>query len=173
MHSSFRAGFYEMQPMQQQYMNASSSASHIPQILPGVYPGQTANNSTLVQDPANFMGQTAPLEVSGFLQFSNGTSGPQGVVAADSRQQQPLQQLPYIPPSSPAFNSTPYLRQGVSTSLGNSSSRISQKFELPPLPRPVSSAAAVAEDQPNATAEFKPAVYAPPSSLATSPFASV
>jgi hypothetical protein len=167
--SPFNAGFYEMQPVQQQYaqqmqqqhLAASSSSSQGPQHVPGGsggYPGQSsAYNSTMMHDRANLGGEFAPLEVSGVLQFSNGILGPQAA-GAGNWQPPPPQHMSYASPFTPAPNPTPYLRQGVPSSLGNSNARISQRLELPPLPRPLSSAAVVADAQPDTAAEFKPAV---------------
>lgn len=150
------------QQMQQQHLAASSSSSQGPQHVPGGsggYPGQSsAYNSTMMHDRANLGGEFAPLEVSGVLQFSNGILGPQAA-GAGNWQPPPPQHMSYASPFTPAPNPTPYLRQGVPSSLGNSNARISQRLELPPLPRPLSSAAVVADAQPDTAVEFKPAVY--------------
>lgn len=82
--------------------------------------------------------------------------------AAGSWQMPPQFPATYTGLSTPAMNPPPYLRQGAASSLGSSSSSIrhTQKLELPPLPRLLSSATAVTATEPELKSDFKPAVCA-------------
>ena len=138
-----------MQPMQQPYQ-----APHLMQA--------SAYSSAYVDDSASFGARGVPLEVSGVLQFSNGSLGPH-VAGVGNWQHAPPQHMSYTPPSFSTSNPPPFMRQGVASSqpsLANSSARQSQRLELPPLPRPLSSAAALAPAQPDVAEQFKPSVYA-------------
>jgi hypothetical protein len=141
---------------------AVSSDNHVPQRFPGALPGYPVVPSSSTHHGSNFGGQVPPFEVSGHLQFSNGVLGPQAV-GIGNWQQPPVQHMPLAPPVTPT-NSAPYLRQGV-PSLSSSSARVSQKLELPPLPRPLSTTTVAAEAHMDAAIEFKPAVYVPHLSL--------
>jgi hypothetical protein len=129
---------YPMQPMQSDL---------------GIYPSQGSAFGSIPQDNSAAFGEgLAPTGMLSALQL------PQAAGAGSWQPPPPL--LAYSAPSSPAVNPAPYLRQGVPASLASSSSSIRQKLELPPLPRPLSSAAAAVLVESELKTEFRPSVYA-------------
>jgi hypothetical protein len=125
-----------------------------------IYTSEGSAYSSMQQD-TGYGAAAGTLAFPGALQ-QHGTLQQQHPPGAGSWQMPPQFAATYTGPSTPAMNPPPYLRQGAASSLGSSSSSIrhAQKLELPPLPRLLSSAAAVTAAEPELKSDFKPAVCA-------------
>ena len=145
---------FEMQPMHGAYPLQPELGDLNTYPSQNPYPSQNSAYASMLTDASvNFGANAVP--IASFAHTGGGSW-------------QPPPQPPggHYAPFTPAANPPPFLRQGIASSMAvsSSSSGVSvsgsarPKLELPPLPRPLSSAAAALEPQDEIKQEFKPAV---------------